>query len=390
MRGDCFLLIKNIGLSRNRKYLCKGEEIMKKMFTVGLAAIAALSMTACGASQAGKETTASETAKTEVSNEKEEETEKNEKKGGYVVALCNYSIGNSWRDQMEQEFVAEAEKLKEEGTVSEYYITNSNEDINKQISDMQDLITKKVDAIVITAASPTALAPVVEEATDAGIKVVSFDNVVETDMQVATVGIDEKEFGRISAEWLAEKLNGKGKIVVLNGVAGTATDSLRWGGAEEVFKNYPEIEVLGSANASWDYAQGKAAMESMLSAYPEIDGVWSQGGAMTQGAIDAFLAAGRELVPMTSEGNNGALRAWIENRDQGLSCIAPSNPTYTSAEALRTVIKALNGEGVPNNVVMDIETVTEENVDNYYRSDMPDSYWVLTELDDSALEKLYK
>ena len=92
---------------------------MKKMFTVGLAAIAALSMTACGASQAGKETTASETAKTEVSNEKEEETEKNEKKGGYVVALCNYSIGNSWRAQMEQEFVAEAEKLKEEGTVSE-------------------------------------------------------------------------------------------------------------------------------------------------------------------------------------------------------------------------------------------------------------------------------
>lgn len=187
---------------------------------------------------------------------------------GYVVALCNYSIGNSWRAQMEQEFVAEAEKLKAEGVVSEYYITNSNEDINKQISDMQDLITKKVDAIVITAASPTALAPVVEEATEAGIKVVSFDNVVETDEQVATVGIDEKEFGRIGAEWLVDKLEGKGKIVVLNGIAGTATDSLRWGGAEEVFKQYPDIEILGSANASWDYAQGKAAMESMLSAYP--------------------------------------------------------------------------------------------------------------------------
>ena len=49
-----------------------------------------------------------------------------------------------------------------------------------------------------------------------------------------------------------------------------------------MFKQYPDIEILGSANASWDYAQGKAAMESMLSAYPEIDGVWSQGGAMTQ------------------------------------------------------------------------------------------------------------
>ena len=375
---------------------------MRKMFTVGLAAVMAMGLCACGSQKAAETTAAPAAAETtaapaqeEKKEEKEETTEaqaSSETAGGegYVVALCNYSIGNSWRAQMEQEFVAEAEKLKAEGVVSEYYITNSNEDINKQISDMQDLITKKVDAIVITAASPTALAPVVEEATEAGIKVVSFDNAVETEEQVATVGIDEKEFGRIGAEWLVDKLDGKGKIVVLNGIAGTATDSLRWGGAEEVFKQYPDIEILGSANASWDYAQGKAAMESMLSAYPEIDGVWSQGGAMTQGAIDAFIAAGRDLVPMTSEGNNGAIRAWIENKDKGLSCIAPSNPTYTSAEALRVVIKALNGEDIPGNVVMDIETVTEENVDQYYRSDMPDSFWVLTELDDATLQKLYK
>lgn len=280
----------------------------KKVVAMGLAAMMAMSLAACSSGGSSTSTTAagsSAEATTAAAAASSEESKKEEAKGdgkGYVVALCNYSIGNSWRAQMEQEFVSEAEKLKSEGVVSEYYITNSNEDINKQISDMQDLITKKVDAIVITAASPTALAPVVEEATEAGIKVVSFDNVVDTDEQVATVGIDETEFGRIGAEWLAEKLDGKGKIIVLNGIAGAATDSLRWGGAEEVFKNYPDIEVLGSANASWDYAQGKAAVESMLSAYPEIDGVWSQGGAMTQGAIDAFIAAGRDLVPMTSEG----------------------------------------------------------------------------------------
>ena len=93
------------------------------------------------------------------------------------IKIGAFTFGSGWSivAQMEQEFVSEAEKLKSEGVVSEYYITNSNEDINKQISDMQDLITKKVDAIVITAASPTALAPVVEEATEAGIKVVSFD-----------------------------------------------------------------------------------------------------------------------------------------------------------------------------------------------------------------------
>lgn len=368
---------------------------MKKVLAVLLMVVLVFGLVACSSSTSStKENVTEKTpaASTEETAAKptgapEESTASGK---GYVVALCNFSIGNSWRAQMEQEFVSEAEKLKADGTVSEYYITNSNEDINKQISDMQDLITKKVDVIVITAASPTALAPVVEEATEQGIKVVSFDNVVDTEEQVATVGIDETEFGRIGADWLVKKLNGKGKIVVLNGTAGTSTDSARWGGAEEVFKQYPDIEILASANASWDYAEGKAAMESMLSAYPEIDGVWSQGGAMTQGAIDAFIAAGRDLVPMTSEGNNGAIKSWIENRDKGLSCIAPSNPTYTSAEALRVAIKALNGEEVESKVVLDIETVTEENVDKYYRADMPDSFWVLTELDDAALAKLYK
>ena len=372
---------------------------MRKVFIMGLAAAMAMGLSACGSNKAPETTAAPAAAETTAEESGKEETTKAQVSseaakpstdGGYVVALCNYSIGNSWRAQMEQEFVAEAEKLKAEGVVSEYYITNSNDDINKQISDMQDLITKKVDGIVITAASPTALAPAVEEATEAGIKVVSFDNVVDTDEQVATVGIDQTEFGRVCADWLVKKLDGKGKIVVLNGIAGTANDTMRWNGAEEVFKQYPDIEILGSANASWDYAQGKAAMESMLSAYPEIDGVWSQGGAMTQGAIDAFIAAGRKLVPMTSEGNNGALRAWIENRDNGLSCIAPSDPTYSGAEALRTVIKSLDGEDVPKRVTLDIPVVTEDNVDKYYRQDMPDSFWVFTELDDAALQKLYK
>lgn len=139
---------------------------MKKRFAAAMAAVMTLSLCACGGGQKAPETTAAPAAEqtteapaagtTQAQEEKKEEAPGGD---GYVVALCNYSIGNSWRAQMEQEFMAEAEKLKAEGVVREYYITNSNDDINKQISDMQDLITKKVDAIVITAASPTALAP---------------------------------------------------------------------------------------------------------------------------------------------------------------------------------------------------------------------------------------
>lgn len=368
----------------------------KKVVAMGLAAMMAMSLAACSSGGSSTSTTAagsSAEATTAAAAASSEESKKEEAKGdgkGYVVALCNYSIGNSWRAQMEQEFVSEAEKLKSEGVVSEYYITNSNEDINKQISDMQDLITKKVDAIVITAASPTALAPVVEEATEAGIKVVSFDNVVDTDEQVATVGIDETEFGRIGAEWLAEKLDGKGKIIVLNGIAGAATDSLRWGGAEEVFKNYPDIEVLGSANASWDYAQGKAAVESMLSAYPEIDGVWSQGGAMTQGAVDAFVAAGRKLVPMSGEAGNGYIKTWIQYLGtDDFDSVAPNYTATISVTALNTLIDALDGKDVEFDQCLEMSTITSDDINDLYRDDLPDSFWCDTQLTEENLQKLF-
>ncbi len=76
----------------------------------------------------------------------------------------------------------------------------------------------------------------------------------------------------------------------------------RWQGAEEVFSQYPDIEIVGEAYGEWDYAKGKAATESLLSANPEIDAVWSQGGAMTQGAVDAFVAAGEKACSYVRRG----------------------------------------------------------------------------------------
>lgn len=317
-------------------------------------------------------------------------TQEEVKSGGYKVAYVNYSLANSMRVQMQEEFIAAAEEYKEAGLISEYYITNSNNDISKQISDMKDMITKGVDAICITAASPTALAPVVEEAMAAGIKVISFDNWVETDNQTSVVRIDEAEFGRIGARFLVEQLDGKGNIIVLNGTSGTAVNEERWNGAEEIFKDYPEIKVLGSAYADWDYAKGKAAAESMLSAYDRIDGVWSQGGAMTQGAIDAFSAAGRPMVPMVGEANNGFMRVWQENMDNGLTCAAPGFSSAMSKTALDTAVLALQGNSVEKEIIMPIESITEAQFDSLYNPELSDSFWVLTELSPERLEKLYK
>ncbi len=327
---------------------------------------------------------------TEANSAEPAQAEPTAKMGGYKIAYVNYSLGNSMRVQMQEEFIARAEQYKADGVISEYFITNSNNDISKQISDVKDMITKGVDAICITAASPTALAPVVEEAMNAGIKVVSFDNWVETDNQTSVVRIDEMEFGRIGARFIAKELNGKGDIIALNGISGTAVNDARWKGAEEILKDYPDIKVVGSAYGDWDYAKGKAATESLLSAYKKIDAVWSQGGAMTQGAIDAFNAAGRPLVPMVGEANNGFMRVWKENMDKGLVCAAPGFSSAMAKKALETAVDALQGKPVEKEIVMPIESITIDQFDKLYNPDLSDSFWVLTDLSKDRLEKLYK
>lgn len=314
----------------------------------------------------------------------------NANKSGYVIGFSNFGVGNSWRVQMEAEFKVKADELKASGVIRDYYMTDSNGDIPKQIADMRDLITKKCDAIIITAASPDALSPICEEAMAAGIKVISFDNYVTTDKVTAKVGIDEVSFGTCGAQWLADKLGGRGNIVVLNGVAGSGVDEMRSRGAMSVFQKYPDIKILGSAYAGWDYAQGKTAIEGFLSAYPRIDGVWSQGGAMTQAALDAFIAAGRQLVPMSGEANNGLLKAWKQNLANGFDSIAPCSPTSMSADALTTAIDALSGKPVQLHTIITLPVITSQDLDKYVRMDLPDSFWNFTILTPEQVNALYK
>jgi len=291
---------------------------------------------------------------------------------------------------MEAEFKARAEKLKADGTVSEYFMMNSNGDINRQIKDMKELIEKGCDAIIITASSPDELSPVCEEAMAAGIAVISFDNYVTTDNVTAKIGIDEFEFGKCGAQWLSDKLGGKGNIVVLNGIEGVAVNSMRNSGAMSVFANYPDIKILDETYAGWDYAQAKTVTEEFLSKYPQIDGVWSQGGAMTQAALDAFIAAKRPLVPMSGEANNGLLKAWKNNLSNGFDSIAPCSPTSMSADALDIAIKSLNGINVKLDTVITLPVISSETLDDYVKMNLPDDFWNYTILTAEQLDALYK
>ena len=313
-----------------------------------------------------------------------------DEKEGYKIAFVNCSLNETWRVQMVAEFEQAADELKEQGVISEYYETNADNDASKQVSDMRDMIAKGVDGILIATVNPTASNGVIKEAMDAGIKVVNYNSLADTDNVTAKVYQSDKDFGRIGAEFIVDKIDGKGKIIVLNGTAGNSVSNDRWQGAEEVFSQYPDIEIVGEAYGEWDYAKGKAATESLLSANPEIDAVWSQGGAMTQGAVDAFVAAGRKLVPMSGEAGNGYIKTWIQYLGtDDFDSVAPNYTATISVTALNTLIDALDGKDVEFDQCLEMSTITSDDINDLYRDDLPDSFWCDTQLTEENLQKLF-
>ena len=292
---------------------------------------------------------------------------------------------------MEAEFRQEAETLKEAGVISDYTMLNADNDQSKQISDIRDLITMGCDAIVVTAITTDGLNDVLEEAVDEGIVVVNCDNLSSSTNLTSKVTVSDYNFGRLCGEWLGEQLPDGGKVIELNGTAGTSTDTNRAQGMEEgLAETSPDAEIVASINGDWDYATAKTAVEELLNTYPEIDGVLSQGGAMTQAAMEAFEAAGRELVPMTGEASNGFLRSWVEAMDQGFTSIAFVCPTSQAAISLDVAVNALNGEEVEKEYLASEDPVTQENVESVYRSDLSDNYWPAgTILDEETAQEMF-
>jgi ribose transport system substrate-binding protein len=235
-----------------------------------------------------------------------------------------------------------------------------------------------------------ALTPVIEEAYNRGVVVVTTASKLETDKYTAALVSDETEFGRAGGTWLVEKLGGKGNVIILDGMSGIATADQRRAGAMSVFAKHPDIKVVAREFADWDYAKGKMATENMLAANPVINGVWSSGGDMTRGAIEAFVENGRSLVPMTGEDGNGFLKLWKKYIDDpGFDSIATTMPAWIYGEGVNTGIRILKGEPYEKEVVNPVPTILRDTLDQYVREDLNDSFWANTRLPEELIQKFY-
>jgi len=296
------------------------------------------------------------------------------KTGPFKIGISNSFIGNAWRTQMIQMAKAYAATPDVKALISELTVVSSGQDVEAQIAQMDNMIAQGVDAIIINAATPEAFNAVVKRAADAGVIVVSFDNIV-TAPEAILVNEDQVEFGRVMAEDLVKRMGGKGNVVMVNGVPGTSVDSDRNKGAKEAFSKAPDIKVLAELDGEWDSGKAQTVMADFLATKPKVDGVWVQGG--TPGVLQAFKDAKHPFVPMAGEGENGFRKALATLKDQGLVGISVGQTPGMVAVSMRVALELLQGRTLPRVIAMPLPIASTETIKEGvdYFNNLPDDFF---------------
>jgi ribose transport system substrate-binding protein len=282
----------------------------------------------------------------------------------YRIALSNSYIGNVWRTQMIKMAKAYSQTAGVAPLISNFEVNTADRDDAAQQAAIENMISNGAQGIVILANSPTALVPTVQQARADGIVIVSFDTTVHPEppdpsIDVGTtVNEDQVEMGRLWAEFLVKEMGGKGKVLMINGVQGTGVDKERRDGAYAVWEQNPDIsyiEVIGD----WDPGKAQTATATALAANPDIAGVWCQGG--TDGAVRAFLDAGKPLVPFAGEAENGFRKQMLEYKDQFNALSIGQSPGLVCA-SMRDALSLLMGEPVPQAVAVPLPSATTDQL----------------------------
>lgn len=290
----------------------------------------------------------------------------------YVIGFSNSSVANVWAAAYNQKVIDALEALPN----VTYFYADGQDNAMKQLSDIEDMIARGVDLLIVRPDNPEILAVVVEQAYDEGIPVVVSGRGVATEQYTSFVWVDDVDLGRRTAQAAVDILVEKygeptGKVVVLQGYIAAGSARSRDQGTMEVLEQYPDIEIVARQPADYVRATARDVMENILMAQPEIDVLITHGGEMAVGSVEAMEASGRRgEFPITSvDGYNGLLKAIAEG-DAHFTALYPAALGTLSVEVAMDI---LAGKEVDKVIAMDVPNVTPENIDEFVQWDMPDS-----------------
>jgi inositol transport system substrate-binding protein len=276
-----------------------------------------------------------------------------------VIGVSLLNVSNEFIVNLQEAVEARAEELD-----VHVIINDAQRSAEKQIQQVETFVANGVDAIILNPCEVEASSPAVDMALRANIPVINVNSETRT-QPTAFVGSRDEESAEIAIRYLAERLQGKGNIVMMHGYPGQAAEVKRTQGAMKMLEQYPELRLLAEQTANWSREEGIALMENWLQAYPgQIDGVFAQNDEMGMGALKALEAAGvkDQIVLVSVDAIADALQAVKAGR---LDATVFQNARAQGTTAVDTAVRIINRQSYQQRILIPFELVTRANVSQY-------------------------
>ncbi len=306
-----------------------------------LVLVLAVVVAACGSSSNSSNTSAGSTSAASSGG--------GAKKGNYTIALSNSFLGNTWRQTMVRIFQNTAKQAQSQGLIKSYKVENAaNGTATEQIAQLKSLILQHVNAILIDAASADALNPTIKQACNAGITVVVFDSLAtepcayKLEDSIAAYGFQEGNF-------VGQKMGGKGNLLMVRGVVGSAPEKVIYDNQLKALKKYPGIKIVRSLVGQASNSVTQQAVAGALPSLPPVQGVVTGGSSL--GAVQAFQSAHKPIPVVAFDNSGEALRFWQkQHQKNGYSAVSVRTEPGQAAAAFWMALDTLQGNKIPNKI----------------------------------------
>lgn len=243
-------------------------------------------------------------------------------------------------------------KAKELGV--ELIVLDSQNDSSKDMANVEDLITQGVSLILLNPTDSDAVANAVKAANDAKIPVITLDRAANGATVVAHIASDNVAGGKMAADFINEKLGGKGNVIELQGIAGTSAARDRGQGFNDQLKTYAGLKVVAAQPADFDRTKGLTVMENLLQSQPDVQAVFAHNDEMALGALQAIEASGKNILVVGFDAIDDAVKSVNDGK---MGATVAQQPALIGSMGVEAAVKVLNGETVEANIPVELQLI---------------------------------
>ena len=268
-------------------------------------------------------------------------------------------IGMSFQEMENPYFIAMNEAVKEAADTvgARLIVTDARHDVNKQTSDIEDMIQKGVKILLLNPTDTKGIETAVVAAKKAGVTVVCIDAQANGSID-SFVGSKNYDAGYLSGKQMAKDLGGKGKVAILNGIP-VVTILERVKGFKAAVKEYPNIKVVDNQNGEQDRAKTMTVTENMMQTTPDLNAIFSVNDTGALGSVAAIESAGKKVGVYSVDGTPEAVKAVIDGKI--FKCTVAQYPRDQVRIGFGIALAKYLGANVPDSVLVDVKVLTKEN-----------------------------